>query len=70
VTPHELDGEVLLESGFTVAFTDPRTIHSHHLTVVGLELPAWGEYRLSVMASEQPLFERRFVVIRHGEPEA
>lgn len=68
VTAHDVDGDVLFEAGFTVAFADPRTIHSHQLTIVGLELPEQGEYRLAVIAYGLPLFERRLVVQPHGEP--
>jgi hypothetical protein len=62
VTPDEVDGEALLEAGFTIDFADPRTVHSHVLSFVGPELPERGEYRLGVSAFGQPLFERRLVV--------
>jgi hypothetical protein len=62
ITPDEVDGEVLLEAGFTIRFTDPRTVHSHVLSFVGIEVPHRGEYRLGISAFDQPLFERRLVV--------
>ena len=67
VTPEDVDGEVVFEARFTVSFTDPRTIHGHHSSAVGLELREPGEYRLSANAFGQPLLERRLQVSRRGE---
>jgi len=66
VTPRAIEGELLLEAPFTVTFTDPRTIHRHHLSVAGLELPGPGEYWLSLEASGRSLFERRLVALTSG----
>ena len=66
-TPDDLDGDTVFESSFTLQFTDPRTIHRHHLSVVGLELLQPEEYRLSIAAFGMPLMERRLEVTRLEE---
>ena len=65
-TPEDIDGDVLLEIGFTVPFHDPRTVHLHHVSVTGLQLPEEGHYRLGLEAFGLRLFERKIVALRRG----
>jgi hypothetical protein len=57
------DVELLWHAGRRIPNGDPRTIHDYRPTVPRVVLAQRGEYRISLIANEQPILQRTFVLI-------
>ena len=54
----------IFEAGLEVDFEDPRMVLELATNIGNIEFPQPGEYRLQLFAGDEPLMERRLVVVQ------
>lgn len=54
----------IFEAGLEVEFKDPRTVVELSTAIGNITFPRPGEYRLQLLSGNEPLMERRLVVVK------